>query len=465
MASGSTKIVRWPWLILAGLGFIGCIAFLILSLTGKSRKESAMLREDIGTLGRGAPSGKGAPPAPMVGGVPAERHAAPAPAAPAPIAPPSPAPEPSIADARKPEIEQPLIASKAGKKAPRPAAPRVAPTKIAAPAKPLQRVVSMDKDDDADSPSAAPPASPAPEGAEGFGAGSGHLAKPESPKKHKRGRTSPSKDAKEQKDSGHAVAKGPKGPPGEEEGDEHGKAESKAFADLLPGRFSAKVPERMLINESVRVRATVSEKKDEKKATAVLEAAPVGPGPSKIVTEEVLVGKLLRVELRGLSREFEIMPITPPEQRVYSGHVAQWEWVVVPREEGQHELSIVVTNLFDWSGRPLDLTVHSSLVAVDVTTMQRLRGYASVVSSIFSGITGLIGAWMALLRPFLKRRAEKEEEEKEKKKEAKEGGDDKPPEKTDDKPADKPVERPGDSPPVAAPPAVAATEMPQKPAG
>ena len=79
---------------------------------------------------------------------------------------------------------------------------------------------------------------------------------------------------------------------------------------------------------------------------------------------------------------------------------------MVPREEGQHELSVVVTNLQDWSGKPLELTVHSALVSVEVTTMQRVRGYASIVSSIFSGITGLIGAFAAVGKAAADQRAQ-----------------------------------------------------------
>lgn len=458
MASGSTKFVRWPWLILAGLGFIGCVAFLLLSLTGRKSSRSAPARQGAGYLSKQAataPASDAAPASgPMTGGVPAERApTAMAPPMPAPTPPPAPT-TPTLTDTKK--SDEPAMApppSKAAKKVGKPEAP-----KPAAPSKPMPRATAG-LDDDA----ASPPPQPA---AEGFAGRIGKLGtkadKPHPAKKHKRAH----KDVNDPSPAGRGRALGPKGPPGEEDGDAHGKAESRAHADLLPGSFSAKVPQRMLINESVRVRVTVVEKKDERKAAAVLEAAPVGPGPAKIVTEEVLVGKLLRVELRGLSREFEILPITPPEQRLYPGRVAQWEWAVVPHEEGQHELSIVVTNLFDWSGRPLDLTVHSSIVSVDVTTMQRLRGYASIVSSIFSGITGLIGAWMALLRPFLKRRAEKEDEEKEKKKDrdAKDGGDGKPPEKAPEKLDEKPPEKPAD--PVAIPPPAVAqpADASQKPA-
>jgi hypothetical protein len=444
MASGSTKFVRWPWLILAALGFVGCVAFLLMSLTGRSSAPA--------TGGSAAPA-RGAASAPMVGGAPTSPPPA---AAPMPATAPAPAVPlpPTTADTKKSGVpaDKPT-ASRTSKKVNKSAASR--PKAMAAPAPPPSPMSRTLAADDSDGPAlerkdAAPerekphrrrphkpksPAAPAEQGSLGYG---GQLDK---------------------------VAKGPPGPPatGEEDADAHGAAEAKAFADLLPGRFSAKVPQRMLINESVRVRATVAEKKDERKAAAVIEAAPVGPGPSKIVSEDVMVGKLLRVELRGLSREFEIMPITPAEQRLYAGRVAQWEWVVVPREEGSHELSIVVTNLYDWSGRPLDLTVHSALVSVDVTTMQRLRGYASVVSSIFSGITGLIGAWMALLRPFLRRRAEKEEDDKEKKKEkeAKDGADAKPAEKSPEKPVDSAA---APAAPVVAPVVAPTADAPQRPA-
>ena len=200
-------------------------------------------------------------------------------------------------------------------------------------------------------------------------------------------------------------------PPQTEAQDDDGEAEpqedadAQAFAKLLPGRFSAKFPERMQLNESAHVRVVLSEKKAEEKAQVVLDSRPLGNGgPTQKVGADVLVGRLLRVELRALPREFEITPFTPAEQKLYPGRVAQWEWVIVPHEEGQHELSLVVTNLVDWSGHPIDITVQSLKISVEITTMQRVRGYASLVSSAVSGVASLVGAWMALLRPFLQRR-------------------------------------------------------------
>src|SRR5688572_21229309 len=82
MASGSTKFVRWPWLILAALGFVGCVAFLLMSLTGRSSAPAK---------GGNAAPARGAASAPtMVGGAPTRPPPAAAPmqtTAPAPAAP------------------------------------------------------------------------------------------------------------------------------------------------------------------------------------------------------------------------------------------------------------------------------------------------------------------------------------------------------------------------------------------
>lgn len=195
-----------------------------------------------------------------------------------------------------------------------------------------------------------------------------------------------------------------------------GSAESEgaALAKLLPGRFHAKVPKEMRLNVGARVKVVVSDERADGEAKATLEAASVGGGsaPAQVVNADVLIGKLLKVELRALSSEFEIMAITPAEQRVVAGRVSTWEWAVVPHAEGEHQLSAIVTNITDWNGRPLDLTVQEITVNVEVSTMDKLRAVGGLVSSGISGLAGLLGAWMGVLRPLLKRRREQEEDER-----------------------------------------------------
>jgi hypothetical protein len=77
------------------------------------------------------------------------------------------------------------------------------------------------------------------------------------------------------------------------------------------------------------------------------------------------------------------------------------------------------------------------LVNVEVTTMQRIRGYASLVSSAVSGLAGFVGAWMALLKPLLLRRRDQDGDDRDRKdkKDGKPDKDDKATAVADAKPA------------------------------
>jgi hypothetical protein len=193
------------------------------------------------------------------------------------------------------------------------------------------------------------------------------------------------------------------GPPSPGAGDDEA-----ALAKLLPGRFTAEIPSRMRLNVSTHVRVMVSDNSTAAPARPTPGAGAAVSAPVTEVTSDMLVGRLLRVELRVLASEFDILPVTPPEQRLLHGQVSQWEWIVVPQKEGEHELSVVVTNLTDWSGRPLTLKVETVSINVEVATLQKLRALASLASSAFSAMASLVGAWMGFLRPFLLRRREQE---------------------------------------------------------
>jgi len=172
----------------------------------------------------------------------------------------------------------------------------------------------------------------------------------------------------------------------------------------------------MILQQSVRVHVVVSDKPTEEKAQAVLAAAPTGSSPppeTHVTNADVLIGQLLRVELRAPSSEFEVTPITPSEQRILEGRVTRWEWAVIPREVGAHLLSVVVTNLTDWSGRPIDLTVHTVDVQVEVDTFDKLKLVGSMISSGMSGLAGLFAFYRGVLGPILKRRRGKDEEAEE----------------------------------------------------
>ena len=142
----------------------------------------------------------------------------------------------------------------------------------------------------------------------------------------------------------------------------------------------------MNLNESTRVRVTVTRGEQRPRGKAKLEAMAPTHLPAKTVEQDILVGKFLRVELRAFASEFEILAITPAEQRLIAGRVTTWEWAVVPRQPGPHDLSVVVTNLTDARGNPIDLTVHAVSVEVQVKTMQKLRDVASLISAPWAGL-------------------------------------------------------------------------------
>jgi hypothetical protein len=106
---------------------------------------------------------------------------------------------------------------------------------------------------------------------------------------------------------------------------------------------------------------SIWDKTAEAQARAMLESGP-------IVATDVRVGRLLQVELAALqSGEFSIHAMTPAKQLLFAGGVVSWEWTIVPLQPGEHELSVVATNLADFSGKPLNLALQSMSVKVEVT--------------------------------------------------------------------------------------------------
>lgn len=354
---------------------------------------------------------------------------------------------------------------------PPPPAPRMAPGAAAPkPAAPRKRSLSTELDEDLPEKKAATdPPKPAPREnrGEGIGLGNagtiGHGAVHATKRKEAPAKPMPTTGkmgSKRRTEGGSRSGKGrgpvaptpspeaasPEGSEGEEEVDSD-------LASLQPGWFGAKIPQQMNLNESARVRVTVTREENKAKGRAKLEAMAPTHAPATVLEQDILVGKFIRVELRAFASEFEILAITPPEQRLVRGRVTTWEWAVVPRQPGAHELSVVVTNLTDGRGNPIDLTVHSQSVEVQVKTMQKLRDVASLLSSAMGGLMSLLGMYKGVLAPILNRRREKDGE----------GGGD----KSKDKSKDKPKENEPESPPTSktdTPPAVGASPDTSKPA-
>lgn len=358
-----------------------------------------------------------------------------------------------------------------GAPAPPPPAPRMAPGAVAPkPSAPRQRSLAAEMDDgvsekkaDADAPKPAPRENRG----EGIGLGNpgtiGHGAVHANKRKEvatKQKTTGDKVGSKKRAEGGTRAGKGrgpapptpspEAAPPEGSEGDEEVDSD---LASLQPGWFGAKIPQQMNLNESSRVRVTVTREENKAKGRAKLEAMAPTHAPATVLEQDILVGKFIRVELRAFASEFEILAITSPEQRLIRGRVTTWEWAVVPRQPGAHELSVVVTNLTDGRGNPIDLTVHSQSVEVQVKTMQKLRDVASLLSSAMGGLMSLLGMYKGILAPLLSRRRERDGE----------GGGDKSKDKSKDKPKESEPESPQTSK-TDTPPAVGASTETSKPA-
>ncbi len=207
-------------------------------------------------------------------------------------------------------------------------------------------------------------------------------------------------------------------------GDDPG-AEDAEVASLKPGWFGTKIPNPMNLHQATNVYVTVTREENKVKGRAKLEAMPATATPAKIQEDEILVGKFLRVELRALQSEFEIQAISSSEQRLIPGKVTTWQWKVVPLQPGPRELSVVVTNLTDVRGQPIDLTVHAVTVEVEADTMHKLKSVGSLLSSAMGGLMSLFGMYKGILAPLLARRREKDGDAgKGKDKDKDKGGDD-----------------------------------------
>lgn len=208
-----------------------------------------------------------------------------------------------------------------------------------------------------------------------------------------------------------------------------GGEEDADVASLKPGWFGTKIPNPMNLHQPTNVYVTVTREENKTKGRAKLEAMPATTTPAKIAENDILVGKFLRVEMRALPSEFEIQAISSSEQRLIAGKVTTWQWKVVPLQPGSHELSVVVTNLTDVKGQPIDLTVQSVVVEVQADTMHKLKSVGSLLSSAMGGLMSLFGMYKGVIAPLLARRREKDgDKDKDKDKDGKGKGAPPPPE-------------------------------------
>ncbi len=188
-----------------------------------------------------------------------------------------------------------------------------------------------------------------------------------------------------------------------------------AAEKLFAGHFAVRADPEMTLGRSVHVRATAGRAILQKLVDAELVAGETPTTTSATTTtiaRDLKLAELLRVELRPDSdADFEIRPLTQAEQTLTKEDVAVWEWAVTPKQEGQKNLTVLLTNLVDGSQKAGRVKLQRITILVNVSTSQRIKEIAVAGSSALSGLAGLIGTWLGILRPLLQRRREGEDQQ------------------------------------------------------
>jgi hypothetical protein len=188
-----------------------------------------------------------------------------------------------------------------------------------------------------------------------------------------------------------------------------------AAEKLFAGHFAVRADPEMTLGQSVHVRATAGRAILQKLVDAELvagETPTTTSATTATIARDMKLAELLRVELRPDSEaDFEIRPLTQAEQTLTNEDVAVWEWAVTPKQEGQKNLTVLLTNLVDGSQKAGRVKLQRITILVNVSTSQRIKEIAVAGSSALSGLAGLIGTWLGILRPLLQRRKEGEDQQ------------------------------------------------------
>lgn len=202
--------------------------------------------------------------------------------------------------------------------------------------------------------------------------------------------------------------------PAPDEAKKEGGTEPEARAEapaekLVEGVLRVNAPPSMLVGESEHIRAVVGTKPRVAQVDKDA-AAEVGDGPRVQIGRELMLSPLVRMELKAdVPGDFDITAFAPQaEQRLTDSDTTVWDWAVQPKKEGLRGLTLVVTDLKEPSREPIHTKIYPVHILVRVATIQKVHDVAVSVSSLLSGLAGLIGAWMGILRPALQRRREGE---------------------------------------------------------
>lgn len=392
------------WLIFSGLSFVLCAALLVVRFSRSAPAAAPAAAAPappaappIITEQFTLPTKPGAAETKMIGGVPpgsADKLTASPPPPPPPTktsasrpkkrspAPPNSAHKTGASNSgalatgsRSVEVDDDLDASRA------PSAPRAGSRPAPPPAAPP--AARKDRSPEAGASPPPPPASPK---------ASGDAAPEVKPARAKGKRHRP-----------------PAAAPEAEPAEAGGPAPTSHEDKLVEGVLRVNAPPTMTLGESEHIRAVVGTKARVEQVDKDA-AADVGDGPRVQMGRELLLSPLVRMELKSdVPGDFDITSFAPQaEQRLTEGDTTVWDWAVQPKKEGLRGLTLVVTDLKEPSREPIRSKIYPVHIEVRVATFQKVHDVAVSVSSLLSGLAGLIGAWMGILRPALQRRREGE---------------------------------------------------------
>jgi len=177
----------------------------------------------------------------------------------------------------------------------------------------------------------------------------------------------------------------------------------------LPGRFSLSAPTKMEVGRSEHVTVVAAVEQLRALVTTELQAVTGEQNSQTVSTKDLLLSRLLRIELRADSdADFEIRAFTQADQRLSDQQATTWEWSVTPKSDGDKHLTVVISNLIDGQGQPIAVTIAHRKIHVTQSITQQIREISGTASSAASALAGLIGTWLGLLKPLLQRRREEE---------------------------------------------------------
>ncbi|MFO0578133.1 MAG: hypothetical protein U1A78_29355 [Polyangia bacterium] len=420
---------RVAWLVVSGIGFLLSLILLGRFIVGRRAEAPAVSMPAPSMAPAAAPSmAQGAAPGGAEGGeagpTVALRPRADEPAAPAPS--PEPvaaegAKAPSTADREEP-AKRPASPAHVAKKERTPKKPAKPSTRA-----PLASSRGVEAEDDADRPEAktdAPAAAPpppaktparpsAPSGMGSVGS-MGHGTVAAGPKGPSTDDATPT--TKKKRRSG---GKGRVGAPAaEEEARETRPAvatgrvpgRGRDVGELLPGHFSYSIPPKMKLGKVEHITCTAGLRQLRALIDQELTASTPGDTGKDMKTADIPLSRLLRVELKTDNEgDFDIRSFAPNEQYLSEDSATIWKWAVTPRAEGEHNLTVVITNLNDANGKPIRVKLYAQHVVVESSVWQKTKEVLVAVSGALSGLAGVVGAWMGVLRPMLMRRREEGE--------------------------------------------------------